>query len=1241
MRKLVLILLCQLFAMSVAANEVDISRRLSLSVQDTGGYEFNNQYMTYYIARFIGEGGIGKPLYIKPNDKKVNFDIIDANLVNYSLTVKGKLPTFNSVKSTGNIANYTPSGGIKGAYDIDISGGNLLGYIGLIRQDDIDFIQDMVIGDESDHSIALLLNIWAFINHSISVFDSVATGGKVSNKAEVVAEKLQYLLGIIQKTEHLQKQASLFYQLSKVIGEEIKALAPVLGGVTNGVPNNKWLADTLAYYDNYIVIMDSISANTKLKLSGENATVNWQQKFQQASYNRLIKIDKSLDNFSSDTYRKALAKKYESIQASSQSDELKENSLARIVSDAIIAPANSLLTIYVKTLNERLKKSKDKNEKEELKLQIYTLVGVKTLIQMYRLSFEASQIYTLLKQDPAKGKEVLSSILYDMAEGVVGVIAADTGNLSLELINKIGGAENAAKANVYLKAFNGSKDFANKVLPFLSDFITAPTTIQSSLKDGDVQHLTPVNAKVIVVNGDSRMEYEELSEDETLNVFVDPDKPISMGLYLYRPDYFNAERSPWKLQTDFAPNTVYDASINVTTHIYERKILCAKKIIGNEEYVSYHLLRNSAGTFSGGQCDAGELGAVDGKWFDGDITKIHDDFIAYDHDSDIKSVLKLQEYDAPLLNASSFQLAKANRPVQVLFSGYDLNNHSWKFNFYSKLTLSDVEIVNLTSDKAGALNKTFKVNVNLTPEDDVINYIWDFNDGSEQVNSTSNEISHTFTNPGFYNVNVRIETRLGQIVTQTYNIENEIDVLFSDLALAECIKKEIEVTGEMNLAELKSLDCSGLGIESSEGLSVLTGLESLNLNDNYIPWVNLKTFSSLKFLDVRSNKLIGLSLEGNPLLVSLYVANNKLRNLYLEQNPNLLTLKANKNPLTQATIDKLNANMNPLYSEWPERGFPELTSISPEVAPINIDTVFTITGINLPETMDVIIKGTNCTNKQYISSSLYTLTCKSNKSLTQQMFAFVDGSVDLDDRDIIWKGIKDINFKDNITVGELLDISPKRAAVGANTRFTITGNHFPTTMVAHIEGADCRNKELVSSSKYIMDCQHNEPASLVFEAYQQSGGALMPNETPTISFYNGTHIVDGFDYPLGNRGLVNGLPVAFPEHIKHELNSVYSLNRPLKDNHTRESHGATDLWRNVQDIGSFLDGWGIHSGEDWNLGSLNNDAGEEVYAIAEGTVISIKSSFTSSFNDGGWTIVLEHEMPSGDSLYSLYTHVTS
>lgn len=134
---------------------------------------------------------------------------------------------------------------------------------------------------------------------------------------------------------------------------------------------------------------------------------------------------------------------------------------------------------------------------------------------------------------------------------------------------------------------------------------------------------------------------------------------------------------------------------------------------------------------------------------------------------------------------------------------------------------------------------------------------------------------------------------------------------------------------------------------------------------------------------------------------------------------------------------------------------------------------------------------------------------------------------------------------------------------------------------------------------------------------------------------------DGFDYPIGNRGVdADGKPISFNEQLAEELNHSYSQGW-VSDNHGRYAAGGSG-WRNVQDVGSFYSQFGgVHPGEDWNLGSGSDDAGEQVFAVANGTVTHLQSTYRSGYQTGGYTLVIEHTLADETKVYSVYTHITA
>src|SRR5215213_1333311 len=80
-----------------------------------------------------------------------------------------------------------------------------------------------------------------------------------------------------------------------------------------------------------------------------------------------------------------------------------------------------------------------------------------------------------------------------------------------------------------------------------------------------------------------------------------------------------------------------------------------------------------------------------------------------------------------------------------------------------------------------------------------------------------------------------------------------------------------------------------------------------------------------------------------------------------------------------------------------------------------------------------------------------------------------------------------------------------------------------------------------------------------------------------------------------------------------------------------EAKDKKDEWYNALDFGA-----NDHLGEDWNKNSGgNSDCGESVFAIAAGRIVYAENA------GAGWgnVLIIEHELPNGTRIESLYGHL--
>ncbi len=87
-------------------------------------------------------------------------------------------------------------------------------------------------------------------------------------------------------------------------------------------------------------------------------------------------------------------------------------------------------------------------------------------------------------------------------------------------------------------------------------------------------------------------------------------------------------------------------------------------------------------------------------------------------------------------------------------------------------------------------------------------------------------------------------------------------------------------------------------------------------------------------------------------------------------------------------------------------------------------------------------------------------------------------------------------------VGTVSSVSPRTSLPNILTEFTVTGANFPETVTAQIQGADCpqEHKQRISSTEFILKCQHNSEETLSLTVVSESGGDLLENGTVPIVF---------------------------------------------------------------------------------------------------------------------------------------------
>ena len=414
-------------------------------------------------------------------------------------------------------------------------------------------------------------------------------------------------------------------------------------------------------------------------------------------------------------------------------------------------------------------------------------------------------------------------------------------------------------------------------------------------------------------------------------------------------------------------------------------------------------------------------------------------------------------------------------------------------------------------------------------------------------------------------------------------------------------------------------------------------------------------------LFLSSNNIHEIDLSNNTKLTDLLISSNNLTTIAIPQTTPLEHLRIDDNPLTQATIDYLLALPGYDFSwEVPENGTPEVVSIAPLVAYIDTPTQFTLTGINFPETMSAEIQGALCDEKVLVSSTSYTMMCQSDTEGDSTLTVY-----EIEDL-VMANGTHSIEFTDipvvpPTLIPEFVDLNPKTVISGtSDVLFAVSGTNLPNTLAMALEHSDTCTTVTVNSTgtAATITCDIPETVLTQLNFYVKNkpgaeGGDIITGANNLIINITQPEITvaNSFDYPLGHKGLDdNGTVIEFAEQLSIESNNAYETQIGIEDNHSRSCNGVntecsadyvSSNWRNAQDVGSYYSSFtGLHPGEDWNKGSGDSDAGEPVYAVANGELFGIRSSYSTP-QKGAWTIVIKHTLQDSSEIYSVYTHVTA
>lgn len=153
-----------------------------------------------------------------------------------------------------------------------------------------------------------------------------------------------------------------------------------------------------------------------------------------------------------------------------------------------------------------------------------------------------------------------------------------------------------------------------------------------------------------------------------------------------------------------------------------------------------------------------------------------------------------------------------------------------------------------------------------------------------------------------------------------------------DSKFREYIMENFDTNGDNELSKdealaAKSINCSGLGIYSLEGIENFTNLTSLKCNNNNLSSLPISELTALQVLDCSGNQLWSIDISDLWRLTSLECQHNQLTSLDVSHNQELTYIDCQDNSLSVLTVRR-NLKLETLHCEDNKPGFKVFKSSS-------------------------------------------------------------------------------------------------------------------------------------------------------------------------------------------------------------------------------------------------------------------------------------------------------------------------
>ncbi|MEI5640594.1 MULTISPECIES: Lcl domain-containing protein [unclassified Pseudoalteromonas] len=871
-----------LLSPSIGFAKQKLTSGISVDVNSDGLIQVHNGYSTNYIFRGIdpATGDRGEIELIAPSNKAVDFDIADLEWSGLFPSVDFKPPSKASVTTSIGLGNYNyPNNKSWKNSDFVLHGASL---VDLVRRFPADKQEGI------DVLTLFLLNTVTLADIGLEALERGEKSGLIAKEK---IKKLTSLAELLRNYEEQLKRTEVLLSYSQVMLETVNAYINAANITPEDAPYifefKKYFEITLDAAAKVAELTSYTFPDNSKEKDQVRGTIKQQFKQLKSSLLKDIDFEQPARNVI-DNVAEHFSNQYHS--ASNDSDK------AQLVIRYMVEPLNATLKAHVQLLEMQRSNAAQKGhlaQAERFKNQIEAMRNGRALLTLTSLLFATPDFLTTITKEPEK----IVPLLIDIGHEVAGILRQSVSLNNAEIVTKalwqkasnLDGRKSsfhkirkaykgAEKAQPYMAAVASGMTIGNRLIPYVWDLVLAPNRIQSSIVDGQLNSYGQMKTLAKVYRLDNFGTKEPIASLSNFGIqnasigLLDGER-IQIDLYLSRPKMFDETRAPWLINDAYVPSELYTADFSAETK-YSYNFLCAKKVLGDLEYASYHWEDISF------DLDALSGKCGNGTWFGGDWFENSARSTLYEHHSELPSRYKLfgeLESNAPVASFE-YTYQQGDTPVEVKVSGLAMNRIKHLITIKPKPQNIGFSYDELRTDD-GNLNVLFDVSQIVGSEyDPVSHFIWNFGDGSSHMTSYNQAIAHTYNEDGTYTITLTVVTESGQqyqlekVITlgikpdAPYFVKIDSTINDDDSLNLELFWQEVEGVNDFNIYIANE---SFADLDDIANYASLSGARRISVTSNTPYTIDELLLDTDYFVVITSQNQVNESVPSNELKVNV------------------------------------------------------------------------------------------------------------------------------------------------------------------------------------------------------------------------------------------------------------------------------------------------------------------------------------------------------------------------------------